>query len=126
MLVPLKDKFSFIADPNQFKQIEIPFYRGGIIEGTFLLQRSDKQFGQGGLRIIIKGKNSDFEQTVRSLNDGGFYVMDLPPGSYSLSIDQAQLGFLNAKQAKPIEFEIKALAEGDYIEGLEIILTGEE
>lgn len=122
-LVPLKDKFSFIADPNQFKQIEIPFYRGGIVEGTVLLERSGKQFGQGGLRINIKGKNSDFEQTVRSFNDGGFYVMDLPPGSYTLSVDQSQLGFLNAKQNKPIEFEIKARAEGDYIEGLEIILS---
>lgn len=125
-LVPLKDQFSFIADPNQYKQIEIPFYRGGIIEGSVLLERSGKQYGQGGLRIIIKGKNSAFEQTVRSFNDGGFYVMYLPQGSYTLEIDKAQLGFLNVKQNEPVEFEIKALADGDYIEGLKIILSGEE
>jgi hypothetical protein len=122
-LVPLKDQFSFIADPNQFKQIEIPFYRGGIIEGFVLIEKSGQQQGQGGLRINIKGKNNNYVQTVRSFNDGGFYVMDLPPGTYALEIDKAQLGFLNAKQINPIEFEIKALSEGDYIEGLEIILT---
>jgi hypothetical protein len=121
--VPLKDQFSFIADPNQFKQIEIPFYRGGIIEGFVLIEKSGQQQGQGGLRINIKGKNNNYVQTVRSFNDGGFYVMDLPPGTYVLEIDKAQLGFLNAKQINPIEFEIKALSEGDYIEGLEIILT---
>lgn len=125
-LVPLRNEFSFIADPNQYKQIEIPFYRGGIVEGTVLIERSGEQYGQGGLRILVQGKNNAFEQTVRSFNDGGFYLMDIPPGIYNVSVDSAQLGFLNVKQIKPVEFEIKVLAEGDYIEGIEILLKDGE
>ena len=125
-LVPIKNDFSFIADPNQYKQIEIPFYRGGIIEGIVRVERSGKQYNQSGLRLIIKGIDSQFEQVVRSFNDGGFYVMELPPGKYTLAVDPAQLGFLKVKQSTPYEFEIKALAEGDYIEGIEIILRQDE
>jgi len=32
-LVPMKNEFSFITDPNQYKRIEIPFCRGGLIDG---------------------------------------------------------------------------------------------
>jgi hypothetical protein len=39
MLAPALDKFSFVADPNQYKRIEIPFYRTGVAEGIFLWSR---------------------------------------------------------------------------------------
>ena len=124
-LVPLKDRFSFITDPNQFKRIEIPFYRGGIIEGTALIDRNGELFGQGGLRLNIKGIGNDFQQSIRNFTHGGFYLMDLPPGRYSIEVDSIQLGFLNAKQKNPVEFEIKALAVGDYLEGVDIVLVSE-
>jgi hypothetical protein len=117
-LVPLKDKFSFIADPNQYKRIEIPFYRGGIIEGTVIISRNGIESGLGGLRVLLKGLDHEYQETLRSFNDGGFYTMDLPPGRYSLEVDPAQLDFLGAVHSDKIEFEIKAVAEGDYVEGL--------
>ncbi len=128
-LVPLKKEFSFVVDPNQYKRIEIPYYRGGILEGLVLIDNNGKQYGQGGLRLLIKSKNSDFEQTIYSFSDGGFYTMDLPPGAYTIGVDNSQLGFMNVKETRQFEFEIKALAEGDYIEGLIITLipvSGEE
>ncbi|MDP1623561.1 MAG: hypothetical protein Q8M08_14615 [Bacteroidales bacterium] len=125
-LVPLKNEFSFIADPNRYKRIEIPFYRGGIINGMVLIERDGNRYGQGGLRLLVKGQSNSFEQTIRTFSDGGFYSMDLPPGTYTLNVDPAQLGFLNAKQSQPLEFEIKALSEGDFLEGLEIILVADQ
>lgn len=123
-LVPLKDNFSFIADPNQFKQIEIPFYRGGIAEGAVFVNRDGKEVGQGGLRLVMKAVDKEFQTVVRTMSDGNFYVMDLAPGKYTMEIDSIQLGFLNVTcNPKKIEFEIKALAEGDYVEGLNITLT---
>jgi hypothetical protein len=122
-LVPLKDKFSFIADPNQYKRIEIPFYRGGIIEGTVIISRKGTETGLGGLRLLLKGLDNGHQETLRSFNGGGFYTMDLPPGRYSLEVDPAQLDFLHAVHSDKIEFEIKAVAEGDYIEGLVIKIT---
>jgi hypothetical protein len=121
-LVPIKDKFSFIADPNQYKQIEIPFYRGGIIEGKVVIDDDGRKTGQGGLRLILKKEGNETTQIIRSFNDGGFYQMDLAPGKYTLEVDPAQVEFLQAITPKKLNFEIKALSEGDYVEGLEIIL----
>ncbi len=122
-LVPIKDNFSFIADPNQFKQIEIPFYRGGIAEGAVFVERDGKVTGQGGLRLVLKAVDKEFQTIVRTMSDGNFYVMDLAPGKYTMEIDSIQLGFLNVKcEPEKVEFEIKALAEGDYVEGLTINL----
>ncbi|HRZ97131.1 MAG TPA: hypothetical protein P5084_06210 [Paludibacter sp.] len=126
-LVPIKDKFSFIADPNQYKQIEIPFYRGGIIEGAVLVQRNGVTTGQGGLRLILKAIDKDFETVIRTMSDGGFYTMDLAPGKYTLEVDPVQLGFLSVKPlTEKFSFEIKAVAEGDYLEGLNLILVPTE
>ena len=123
-LVPIIDMFSFITDPNQYKQIEIPFYRGGIAEGSVLVARDGKEFGQGGLRILLKAVGKDFQTVVRTMSDGNFYVMDLAPGKYTMEIDPIQLGFLNVKcEPEKVEFEIKALADGDYVEDLNITLT---
>jgi len=122
-LVPIKDNFSYIADPNQFKQIEIPFYRGGIAEGAVFVERDGKVIGQGGLRLVLKSVDKDFQTVVRTMSDGNFYVMDLAPDKYTMEIDSIQLGFLNVKcEPEKVEFEIKALAEGDYVEGLTINL----
>ena len=49
--------------------------------------------------------------------------MDIAPGRYTIEVDQAQLGFLEVQQLQKTELEIKALADGDFIEGLEIILS---
>lgn len=122
-LVPIKDNFSFIADPNQFKQIEIPFYRGGIAEGAVYVERDGKEVGQGGLRIVLKAVGKDYQTVVRTMSDGNFYVMDLAPGKYTMEVDSIQLGFLNVRcEPAKVEFEIKALSEGDYVEGLIINL----
>jgi hypothetical protein len=123
-LVPLMGEFSFVTDPNQYKRIEIPFYRGGIIDGTVSIERPAGLQGQGGLRLLIKGVSNKYEQTVRTFSDGGFYAMDIPPGIYTLEIDQAQLGFLGvSKPPAALQFEIKASAQGDYIEGQKIVLV---
>ena len=61
------------------------------------------------------------------MSDGNFYVMDLAPDKYTMEIDSIQLGFLNVKcEPEKVKFEIKALAEGDYIEGLTINLIPNE
>lgn len=123
-LVPLKDNFSFITDPNQFKQIEIPFYRGGIAEGAVFVDRDGKEVGQGGLRLLLKAVDKEFQTVVRTMSDGNFYVMDLAPGKYTMEIDPIQLGFLNVVCVpEKINFEIKTLAEGDYVEGLNMTLV---
>jgi len=123
LLAPGKDEFSFVADPNQYKRIEIPFYRTGVIDGTVYIVRDGEKQPRGGLRIQIKGVDVDFEETIRNFSDGSYYAMDMPPGNYTAKVDPSQLEFLNVYQEDgALEFEIQALAEGDFVENLDILL----
>jgi hypothetical protein len=127
LIAPAIDKFSFVADPNQYKRIEIPFYRTGVAEGIIYLQQYETKSGLGGLRLLLKKEGSDFNLVVRTFSAGDFYVMDLPPGRYTLEVDPVQLEFLKAYYpAKVLKFEIKALAEGDFVEGIEMVLFKNE
>ncbi|TVR43426.1 MAG: hypothetical protein EA394_01170 [Bacteroidia bacterium] len=121
LLAPGKDNFSFVADPNRYKRIEIPFYRTGVIDGTVFMIRDDERRPQGGLRLIINGLDNEFRETVRNFSDGSYYAMDMPPGKYSIEIDPTQLDFLDAYMpGGAIVFEIQALAEGDFLENFDI------
>ena len=128
MLVPDFDKFGVITDPNRFKKIEIPFYMSGVIEGSVhkVLENSTKQ-GVGGLKLTLKKINSEYTTELRTFGDGSFYAYEIPPGKYSLSIEQAQLGILKSTaEPSSLEFEIKAIPEGDFVEGLEFLLRPED
>jgi hypothetical protein len=127
-LAPKEKAFGFMADPNQFKSIDIPLYRTGMIEGVILKETAEGLQGVGGLRITLQ-RIGDAEplETIRTFTDGGYYVFGLLPGTYILEIDPQQLEFMrvNATPSK-LEFEIKALTEGDYLEKLDFILKTRE
>ena len=122
-LVPLIDKFSFVVDPNQFKRIEIPFYRGGTISGTAYLDNNGKQSPLSGARIIMRAKDGKAVDTLRTFADGGFYKMDVAPNSYTLTIDSTQLRFLQAVQkGGPLDVVVHRGREADIIDTLEIVV----
>jgi hypothetical protein len=123
LLVPAQDKFSFVADPNRYKRIEIPFYQSGIIDGRVVMLRDGQERGQGGLRLLLNGISNDHQEIIRNFSDGSYYAMDIPPGRYTIEVDPAQQQFLGAyQQGGPYKFELQALADGDFIEDLNIIL----
>lgn len=125
MLVPVFDKFAIISDPNQFKSIDIPFYISGVMEG-----RVERKFpgteatdGLGGVKILINKLDSDYSQEVRSFSEGSYYAYELPPGKYEARIEKNQLDILKVvSDPEKIEFEIRPLPEGDFIEGLNFLL----
>ncbi len=118
-LAPLFTKFSFVADPNQYKRIEIPMYRAGIMEGNVILIRNGEEINLSGVRVILKSKEREQEEVLKTFSDGGFYSLNLIPGHYTLEIDPVQLDFLGAKSEPPVtEFEVKPTLEGDYIGGI--------
>ncbi|HPS62118.1 MAG TPA: SPOR domain-containing protein [Bacteroidales bacterium] len=122
-LIPLKDEFSFIADPNQYKRIEIPFCHSGTIEGTVYILKNGIEVPQGGLRLMLKGPDGQLRQMVQTFTEGTFYSMDILPGRYTLTVDQAQMNFLGVMQKDTLRVEIKATAAGDFHEGLRILLV---
>jgi len=123
-LAPKLKSFSFVAEPNRFRQIDIPLYQTGIIDGFVLLEKNGRAQGQGGLRLeLIREGESEPVEIIRTFTDGSFYSYGLLPGKYKLRIDPKQLEFMQVNSLpSQLEFEIKALADGDYLEGLTIVL----
>jgi len=123
LFLPAYEKFSFIADPNQFKRVEIPFYPSGVIEGVVSMLTDKQTEGVGGMRLTISGIGNEFEKTTRTFRDGSFYMLDIPSGRYEIRLDPEQLNFLNVKTAKNgYTFEIEARSDGDYIDEMRVIL----
>ncbi len=129
LLVPSLESFSIVTDPNRYKQIDIPMYMSGVLEGRVLRDANGNKTGVGGLRLKItekpSGKNRElFRDELRTFSDGSFYTYELPPGQYEVEVDSAQLEFLDAETLpEKLEFEVRALADGDIIEGKEILLV---
>jgi hypothetical protein len=123
-LAPKLKSFSFVAEPNRFRQIDIPLYQTGIIDGFVLLEKNGVQQGQGGLRLeLLRDGESEPVEIIRTFTDGGFYSYGLLPGRYKLRVDAKQLEFMQVdSHPAELEFEIKALAGGDYLEGLTLVL----
>jgi hypothetical protein len=119
-LAPKVTSFNLVAEPNRYKQIDIPLYRTGMVEGMVTINKNGEQQGVGGLRLLLKKSGVEgVLETIRTFSDGGFYTYSLLPGEYTMEIDETQLDFMQATMdTKVLKFEIKALAEGDYIEGL--------
>lgn len=127
MLVPDLEKFGLISDPNRFKKVEVPFYMSGVIEGNVNRVYGDNQkTGVGGLRLFLENKNSDYLKEIRTFSDGSFYEFEVPPGEYKLYVDQRNLDILKATtNPELLEFTVEALPDGDFVEGLEILLYPE-
>lgn len=128
MLVPEIEKFGVITDPNRYKKIEIPFYMSGVIEGKVeRLYADDQKSGIGGLKLTLENIKSEYSTELRTFSDGGFYAYEVPPGNYQLFIEQQQLTILKAvADPDTLLFEIKAIPEGDFIEGLNFLLQPED
>lgn len=120
-LVPTIDKFSFVVDPNQMRRIEIPFYRGGTISGNVYLEREGIRTPLSGSRVIIRAAKGNFGDTLRTFADGGFYAMNVAPGSYTLIVDPVQLKFIQAVQKGPFSITVHHSQQGDIIEDLVIV-----
>lgn len=117
-------EFSFVADPNQFKRIEIPFYQAGVIEGMVVAMENNVKEGVGGLRLTLNSLQDNFSTTLRTYRGGSFYAMDIPPGKYALSADPLQLDMLGyIQESGAFEVEVRKVANGDFVQGIEIILT---
>lgn len=124
-LSPAVPKLSFVADPNQYKHIDIPLYRTGTIEGVLYREITPGRLDvQPGVRMYAY-REGDAEPlpVIRSLSDGSFYASGLVPGKYFILVDSTQLKFMNVVQSPDtLKFTIRPTAEGDWIDTLRIIL----
>ena len=121
--VPRTEAFSFVADPNVHKVIDVPFYVSGEVTGSVLMESSDGRRSVPGLKLHIReiGGTAAWEEAVFS--DGSFYKIGLPPGSYEAYVDSAQVRVLGVKSDPPRHrFNIQVTEYGDMVDGLEFVL----
>lgn len=122
--IPAYTIIAVFPDPNQVKKIYFPVHPMGEIEGQVLFRNGANEL-QPVPKIVIEIKNSKGEVIGKTMTeyDGYFYYLGLKPGTYDVvpSSDQLKnLGF--NKERGSNEVEIRPSAEGDFINGLEIIL----
>jgi hypothetical protein len=116
-LVGLKDKFSIITDPNQFKYVEVPFSRSGIVDGSVTRRFLESVQPVSGLNIRIMKLADSTITTARSFFDGSFFAMGVIPGQYIAYPDSAQLQILGVRAEPAIyPFEIVASEFGDFVD----------
>lgn len=116
LLVPGIKRFSFVADPNSAKKIEIPFYIAGEIDGSVFRKFEDSKSPVAGIKININDSNNEKVVTLSTYSDGTFYYFGLKPGSYTASIEKDHLDILGIKKdVKPFKFTVKPKENGDII-----------
>ncbi|HUH11572.1 MAG TPA: carboxypeptidase-like regulatory domain-containing protein, partial [Longimicrobiales bacterium] len=123
--VPQYDSFSFIAEPNVIRDIDVPFYVAGVVEGR-VTDGSEEARGVQGLEVRIVDQAGATVASVETFSDGTFYHMGLRPGRYTarLSTDQLVRLGLRAEPAE-VEFSVAATEYGDFVEGLRFVVRPE-
>ncbi|MCA1801224.1 MAG: OmpA family protein [Rhodothermaceae bacterium] len=124
LLIPEFTEFSFVTDPNGFKQIDIPLVMSGEVDGSVtVLDRNGNTSGANGLRVVLFEKNRRTREVLPAYSDGTFYKLGVHPGSYIIYPDSMQLQMLDMVSEPPYyEFDLEALPEGDYAEMLDFRL----
>ncbi len=98
--IPKYKEFAMIADPNSFKQIDVPCYASGIVEGK-VTKNDSAQTGQEGVRVHFKNTENDDDISVNVFSDGSYYQMGIPPGNYNVYVDSLQMSLLNVLSEPP-------------------------
>jgi hypothetical protein len=94
---PYKEKFSFVSDPHQYKEIEIPFYEAAEVSGSVLKRSNMNLVPISGLNVIFEHFETKEITKVRTMSDGSFYHYGIQPGEYNIYIDGSQLERLKVK-----------------------------
>lgn len=105
-------------EPNNFKSIEVPIAVVAEVTGTVSILKNRTIKGQGQIFVNFY-KNDSLVARTLSESDGYFSYMGLAPGSYTASIDSAQMQRVNMKSSAPVPFTVQINREGDIIDGLE-------
>ncbi len=113
-----------MVDPNIVKEVDIPVKILGEAAGFIRTERGGEIFGLGRITVDYFNSRNEIIKSVLSENDGYFSYFGLVPGDYYVRIDTAQLAGLDFVSVPDlIPFSIKAVIEGDIVDGLDFLLS---
>lgn len=77
--------------------------------------------GVPGTRLILTNRRTHATRAVTTFTDGDFSLLGVPPGSYELTVDPADLAALHAS-ADVARVKVPADVNGARVEGVAIIV----
>lgn len=118
-----KPVLKIIAEPNYFKQVQIPVSVLGEVSGSVVTDASGG-IEKGIARIIVNLHNEAGQVVAKILSeqDGYFSYIGLAPGLYTARVDKEQMHKLKMKGRNSDVFQIKVKYDGDVVEGMQIKL----
>ncbi len=116
--IPRDTAFSFVTDPNSFKQVFVPFVVAGVVEGRLRFEGPARH--TAGVPVHIRDADGRLAARDRTYSDGSFYLLGLLPGDYVIEVPeeyQAGAGW----SAEPAPFRIEARPDGDIV--TDVVIT---
>jgi hypothetical protein len=92
---------------GQYTTVDVPIVVGGVVEGAVVWAGDSAGRLERVLPVVLHRRGARERYTVETFEDGGFYRMGLPPGSYEAAVDPAALAALGL-QADTARFEVSA------------------
>jgi hypothetical protein len=120
----INKRYEVVADPNQFKLIEVPVIPVGEVSGMINLKSDSLSRGLG--RIIVSMYDIRGTKVAETLSepDGYWSFLGLVPGEYTAVIDTIQmkrLGFSASPARRPVSVDV--LEDGDIINDVSFALA---
>ena len=110
-LVPAFTTFSFVADPNVYRSIDVPLQEAGELDGRVLRRAAVGYEGIAGLKVHVRREGEPESTILQTFSDGGFYAFGLAPGRYLVSLDTAQLRTLGVRaEPQALAIDIASVA----------------
>jgi hypothetical protein len=99
----------------------------GEVSGMVYFDNENNRKGLGRITVQIFNQQGAKVAETLSERDGYFNYLGLKPGIYTVQVDPEQLDKLNY-QSEPVQQKvvIKALVDGDIIEGVDFVLRSQE
>lgn len=104
--------------PNRFQEFDVAIVPGGVVEGT-LVDGRDGGKPVAGVRIVLTENGTSRRMETTTFSDGGFSLLGVKPSRWSLTVDPRDLAALKG-DAAPLAIVVRAMENGDRVEGLKL------
>jgi hypothetical protein len=108
LLAPVSDGIEVISRAGRIHVADFPIQELSDVEGTVYFTNADNGLGRevSGLRLIFVDKTGKAVAKSRTDSDGSYYFEQLPPGTYSIQIDQNQAVSLKIRLVEQVSVTI--------------------
>ncbi len=109
--------------PNQIKKLHVPVKPMGEVEVQVLIHEGRSLTPANRIRIYIYDQNKKLVNRGLTDRSGYYFYLGLAPGWYTIGLDEDQLKNLGlSHDHQDVEFSIAYSMEGDFVDGITIVL----